>query len=393
MNPHVCPVSPVKILLAPNALKGSLSAAEAAEAMGAGIRRYLPDAEIRSVPIADGGDGLIEALAAPLAAERRSARVSGPLGEPVQAGFLYCAAQQLAVIEMATASGLALLPPERLDALAASSRGTGELMRAALDLGCRHLVLGIGGSATSDGGTGLASALGMRFLDTDGHPVAGNGAGLSRIAHIDRSACDPRLREISLDVACDVDNPLLGARGAAQVYGPQKGAGAGEVERIEQGLANLAAVIERDLGTDVRTLSGGGAAGGAGAGLMAFFGATLKPGAELVIELLGLEAALADADLVLTCEGRLDEQTRFGKAPAAVAALAGRHGVPCIAIAGMLDESQGSLNEAGFDAVFSLCPGPVPLAEAIDNAALYLQQTAHQVVRCQQIPPRRIPHT
>lgn len=381
----------MKIVLATNALKGSLTAAQAGEAMRAGIHAALPEADVQIIPVSDGGDGLVDALAEPLSAELHKCTVSGPLGAPTEATFLHCPDKQLAIIEMATASGLALLSESELDAMAASSQGTGELISAALDLGCTHIVLGIGGSATTDGGTGLATALGMRFLDDSGKALAGNGAQLAKICRIDHSGVDTRLAPVRFDVACDVDNPLIGERGAANIYAPQKGATASQVARLEQGLENLADVIKHDTGKDIRRIAGSGAAGGMGAGLVAFFDATLKPGAQLVMELLGLEAAIEGADLVLTCEGRLDHQTRFGKAPAAVAGLARTHGVPCIAIAGMLDDSAYALTDIGFNAVFSLCPGPVSLEDAIRNADHYLRNTTQQIIRCQQLPASQKP--
>jgi glycerate 2-kinase len=374
----------VKILAAPNAFKGSLSAAQAAEAMRRGIHRALADADVRMIPVADGGDGLLQTLEIPLAAERIEQRVRGPLGDDTRATFLYSASRRLAIIEMATASGLALLPADHLDAMHASSEGVGQLISAALDLGAGQIVLGIGGSATTDGATGLATALGMRFLDEHNKPLRGEGASLQHIRRIDRSDLDERLASVHLEVACDVENPLLGSEGAARVYAPQKGASRNDIEQLEKGLANLADVIEGQFGVDVRDMPGGGAAGGMGAGLKALFNAELKPGAELVLELLQVEAAIVNADLVLTGEGRLDYQTRFGKAPGAVAALAARHKVPCIAIAGILDETAYTLTDAGFAAVFSLCPGPVPLADAVEHAARYLALTTEQVVRCNQ---------
>jgi glycerate kinase len=379
----------VKIVVAPNAFKGSLSAAQAAEAMYAGIRRVLADANVELIPVADGGDGLLAALQGPLVAERRIQRVSGPLGNAVDAVFLYSPSRQLAVIEMATAAGLALVDVDQLDVMHASSKGVGELIKAALDLGAKCIVLGIGGSATSDGGTGLATALGMRFLDAHGQPLAGNGTNLQHICHIDGSALDGRLTTTRLEVACDVDNPMLGNLGAARVYAPQKGATPDDVSALERGLTNLAAVIQRDLGQQVGDLPGGGAAGGMGAGLKAFFDAQLQPGAQLVLELLQVETAIAAADLVLTGEGRLDYQTGFGKAPGAVAALACKHAVPCIAIAGMLDDSVYRLHDSGFSAVFSLCPGPVPLQQAIDHAAQYLLLATEQIMRCLQVSLHR----
>ncbi len=375
----------MKIVVAPNALKGSLDAAEAAEAMCLGISRALPDAEIQTIPVADGGDGLIKALAAPLAAERINHTVTGPLGTPTKAVFLYAAERRLAIIEMAQASGLALLEPAQLDALSASSIGTGQLIGAALDRGCKHIVLGIGGSATTDGATGLATALGIHFENEKGERISTSGANLHHIQHIDFSELDNRLLDVRLEVACDVDNLLLGDQGAAHVYAPQKGASPDEVHQLEDGLRHLSGLLEKHTGRDISSLPGGGAAGGAGAGLVALFGATLKPGAQLVLELLEVEQAIEQADLVLTCEGQLDYQTRFGKAPAAVASLAQKYRVPCIAIAGSLDESAYRLHDAGFDALFSLCPGPVSLQQAVENAARYLAQTTEQVIRCQQL--------
>ena len=372
----------MKIVVAPNAFKGSISAAQAADALCCGIRRALPDAQLQAIPVADGGDGLLEALQVPLAADRHVEAVRGPLGETVNASYLYSASRRLAIIEMATAAGLVLIPGDRLDALQASSEGVGQLIKAALDRGARHIVLGIGGSATTDGATGLASALGLRFLDENDRPLAGNGANLALIRRIDSSDLDKRLSGIKLEIACDVDNPLLGKTGAAHVYAPQKGANPAQVEQLEQGLTNLAAVIQRDIGIDVRDLPGGGAAGGLGAGLKAFFNAKLTPGAEQVLALLGVEQAIEHADLVLTGEGRLDAQTRFGKAPGAVAALAQKHGVPCIAIAGALDDSAYALHDAGFTAVFSLCPGPVTLEQAVQYAEKYLAASAEQIIRC-----------
>ncbi len=372
----------MKIVVAPNAFKGSLSAAQAAEAIQTGIRRVLPEARLVLVPVADGGDGLVEVLAAPLGAQRHVRTVSGPLGARVRAAFLYCPERRLAVIEMASAAGLALLPTDALDPLHSTTRGVGQLLYAALELGARHVVLGIGGSATTDGATGLAASLGVRFLDREGHPVTGDGANLERIEHIDLSRLDPRMNAIRLEVACDVDNPLLGARGAAAVYAPQKGANATQTDRLEQGLAHFAKVIQRELAVDVRSLPGGGAAGGMGAGLKALFQAQLRPGAQLVLELLGVEDAVAGADLVFTGEGRLDRQTAFGKAPGAVASLAQKHAVPCIALAGALDESAYELNANGFSALFSLSPGARSLTQLMEHAEVHLARAAEQALRC-----------
>jgi glycerate kinase len=372
----------LKIVVAPNALKGSLGAVAAAQAMSAGVRLAAPAAEVVQVPVADGGDGLLEVLGAGTELERIPCRVTGPLGSPVDSALLYAADRHLAIIEMATVAGLALLPSSGLDPMQATTFGVGELLQLALDHGAQHLILGIGGSATSDGGTGLARALGARFLDADGGELPGNAAALQHIKRIDLERLDPRLARVRIDVICDVDNPLLGAAGAARVFAPQKGASPAQVEAIEAGLENLANLVEQQLGQDVRNLRGGGAAGGLGAGLVAFLQAELRPGAALVLELTGFEASLDGASLVLTAEGRLDGQTAHGKAPAAVAGLASRHGIPCIALAGSLGPDLQALQAAGMTACFSLCPGPLDLDTAMQQAAPLLTRACEQAVRC-----------
>ncbi len=371
----------MKVVLAPNALKGCLTAARAADAMARGVVRACPTAEIALAPVADGGDGLAEVLADALRGETRTATVTGPHGDPTQASFRHVPTRQLAVIEMAAASGLALLPRDRLDPTLTTTLGVGELIAAALDLGASHLIVGIGGSATNEGGVGMATALGARFLDVDGAPVKPVGGALAAIRRIDPSGLDPRLAGVRVEAICDVDNPLLGERGAAWVYGPQKGATPAQVRELDDGLANLAAVIERDLGLDVRGLPGAGAAGGLGAGLRAFLGAELRRGVDVVLDLVGLNDHLCGADLVLTAEGRIDAQTAFGKAPAGVAERARARGVPCIAIAGGIGDGLESLHALGVSAVFSLCPGPVSLKQALAAGDDYLAAVTEQVVR------------
>lgn len=370
----------MKIVIAPNALKGCLTAAEAAGALARGVARASPDSAIVPVPVADGGDGLTEVLVSALHGVERTALVTGPLGDPASASFCYVPARQLAAIEMATASGLALLTKERLNPLLTTTRGAGELIKAALDLGVSHLIIGIGGSATNDGGIGMAAALGARFLDENGHSVEPVGGALATIQHIDLSGLDPRLAGVRIEAICDVDNPLLGERGAAQVYAPQKGATPEQVRILDAGLAQLAAVIERDLGLDVRDLPGAGAAGGLGAGLKAFLKAELRRGVDLVLDLVGLDEQLRGADLVLTAEGQIDFQTAFGKAPAGVAERARAHGVPCIAIAGSVGSGLAALHDLGINAVFSLCPGPVSLEQAMASGGDYLATVAEQAV-------------
>jgi glycerate kinase len=371
----------MKIVLAPNALKGCLTATEAVEAMARGVARACPAAEIACVPVADGGDGLADVLVNALRGETLTVTVTGPRGDPVSASFCHVPACRLAAIEMATASGLALLDRHRLNPLLTTTRGTGELIAAALDLGVSHLIVGTGGSATNDGGIGMATALGVRFLDGSGNPVEPVGGALATIQRIDPGGLDPRLAGVRIEAICDVDNPLLGERGAAFVYGPQKGATPAQVRKLDAGLAHLAAVIERDLGLDVRELPGAGAAGGLGAGLKAFLDAELRRGVDLVLDLVGLEAHLHGADLVLTAEGQIDFQTAFGKAPAGVAERARARGVPCLAIAGSVGGGLDALRALGIDAVFSLCPGPVSLEQAMAAGSDFLAAATEQAVR------------
>lgn len=372
---------PLILVMAPNALKGSCSATLAAAALAEGAWRAAPDAEIRQVPVADGGDGLLEIACEALGAERRQARVTGPTFAAVDAELAWLPSQRTAIIEMALASGLALVDPEDRDPGLTTTLGTGELMREVLALGAESLIIGLGGSATNDGGIGMASALGYRFLDRDDQPVRPIGAELGRIARIDRSGVHPQLSRVQVQAICDVENPLTGQQGAAAIFGPQKGATPAGVNMLDAGLANLAERLRQDLGCEAENARGAGAAGGLGAGLMAFCAAELRPGAELVLDLVGLDQALERADLVLTAEGQIDTQTASGKAPAAVAARAQRRGIPCIGIAGGIGERIESLHALGLDAVFCLCPGPITLAEAERRATELLAQAAEQVVR------------
>jgi glycerate 2-kinase len=371
----------MRIVVAPNAFKGSLTARQAAKAMAAGVARAVPDVEIVQVPVADGGDGLVDVALQAMGGLPRAHTVTGPLGEPVEATFCHVPVMHFAAIEMALASGLALVPPDRRDVMRTTTRGTGELIAAALDLGVGRIGVGIGGSATNDGGAGMAAALGMRFLDENGEEVEPVGGTLHRIALIDNSGLDPRVRGVRIEAVCDVDNPLIGARGAAHVYGPQKGATPEQVALLDAGLVHLAEVIEKDLGLKVADLPGSGAAGGLGAGLRAFLGAELRRGVDLVLEIVGLKDKLRGADLALTGEGQIDFQTAFGKAPAGVGAAAKEGGVPCIAIAGSLGERLENLHAIGIDAVFTLCPGPLRLERAMAEGARYLSAATEQAVR------------
>lgn len=362
----------MKIAVAPNAFKGSLGAYQAAEAIVLGIRQVVPEAEIVSLPIADGGDGLLDVLQDKLDAEFIEVVVQGPLGRPVKARYLYSQSQRLAVIEMATAAGLALLSSEQRDPLRTSSYGVGELILHAVDVGATSIIMGVGGSATNDAGTSMASALGVRFLDDNDESLVVCGASLIRIRKIDVSGIDPRLSQINFRVICDVGNPLLGARGATYVFGPQKGASDEQLELLESGMNNFADVLEQGLNIDARELVGGGAAGGMGAGLVVFLNAELLPGADLVLDILDFDTALEGADLLITAEGQLDAQTISGKAPAVAAKRAKERSIPCIALAGSVTADIDDLRACGIVASVSLRTDSMSLEESMNNAAEYL---------------------
>jgi glycerate kinase len=326
----------VRILLAPDKFRGTLTARQAAEAIAAGWGRERPRDELELVPMADGGEGTMEALVDALGGRVERAVVAGPLGDAVEAAFGVGSSPdgRVGVIEMARASGLALLGERRRDPLRSTTRGTGELMARAMDSGATILIVCLGGSATSDGGAGMAAALGARFLDASGAAIADGGAALVDLARIDVSGMDPRLRQTPVLGACDVDNPLTGAQGASAVYGPQKGASPSDVSVLDHALGHLAAVVERDLGVALKDEPGAGAAGGLGFGLLAFCGGHLRPGVEVVMDAVGLAERIARADLVITGEGSLDEQSLRGKTPAGVLQACGIAGVPAAIVCG-----------------------------------------------------------
>jgi glycerate kinase len=370
----------MRIVIAPNAFKGSLSALGAAQAIAEGVRVAIPDADLTLLPIADGGDGTVDALVAAANGEYRSLRVRGPLSERVDAGYGLIDQGSTAVIEMARAAGLALLPQTNRDPRVTTTYGVGELMQAAYDNGARHFIVGIGGSATNDGGAGMAQALGYHLLDEQGHELPPGGVALKRLARIHVGGVHANWKQADVQVASDVSNPLTGPNGASAVYGPQKGATPEMVTELDAALARLAEVIRRDLGVDVELLPGAGAAGGLGAGLVAFAGARLRPGAEMVMEALRLDEKLDSADLVITGEGRLDSQTaRFGKGPAAVARHARNAGIPVIGIAGSLaDESE--LAQL-FDGLMATSIEPATLDQAIAQARPLLVGAATRAMR------------
>jgi glycerate kinase len=330
----------VKVVVAPDKFKGTLSAGEVAAALATGWRAGDPGAEVEECPVADGGEGTLDALLAALGGLRRLAGVVGPLGDPVDAeyGLLETGAGRSAVVEMARASGLALLSEARRDPLRATTRGTGQLILAAARHRPRRVMVCIGGSATNDAGAGMAQALGVRLIDEHGRDLPPGGAALRRLATIDAGGMYREVRDLEVVVASDVDNPLTGPRGASAVYGPQKGATPEQMVLLDEALAHFAAVVHRDLGIDVRDIPGAGAAGGLGAGLVAFLGARLRPGFELVAEALDLERRLETADVAVTGEGRYDRQTERGKAPAGVLRLAGEAGCRRVLVAGQIEE-------------------------------------------------------
>ncbi len=349
----------LRVLIAPQELKGTLTAVEAAQAVAAGLRAAYPDWHFDLLPMADGGPGTTDALLAALGGESRSTQAHDPLMRPLDAPWGVLPGHR-GVIECAAASGLLRLRTNELDPRRASSRGTGELIAAALDEGIEELIIGLGGSATNDGGAGMAQALGFRLLDAEGRDLEPGGAALASLDRIDASGAPAGLRKLRCTGATDVTNPLCGPTGASAVYGPQKGADADAIEELDAALAHFAAIVRRDLGVDVLEISGAGAAGGLGAGIIAFLGATLQSGAQVVGEAAGIEARIAEADLVITGEGRLDGQTAYGKTPQYVAKLAQAAGKPAICIAGMLGD--GYEASAGlFAAIEALSDGTGPL--------------------------------
>ncbi|EMM3427434.1 glycerate kinase [Klebsiella aerogenes] len=369
----------MKIVIAPDSYKESLSALDVATAIETGFREIYPHAEYVKVPVADGGEGTVEAMVAATQGHIVQVSVTGPLGEPVNAFYGLSGDMRCAYIEMAAASGLESVPPTRRNPLQTTSWGTGELIRHALDAGVSQIIIGIGGSATNDGGAGMAQALGAKLLSAGQQQIAPGGGALETLARIDLSELDPRLADCRIDVACDVTNPLTGPQGASAVFGPQKGATAAMIERLDRGLQHFAQIIDRDLDIDVLNLEGGGAAGGMGAALYAFCGANLRPGIEIVTDALGLAELVADADLVITGEGRIDSQTIHGKVPVGVAKVAKRFNVPVIGIAGSLTADVGVVHQHGLDAVFSVLYSVCTLDEALANAAANVRMTARNV--------------
>ncbi|MFB6751810.1 glycerate kinase [Streptomyces sp. NPDC056353] len=371
-----------RVLVAADKFKGSLTAVEVAERVTAGLRRVVPDVRVEALPVADGGDGTVAAAVA-AGFERREVRVAGPLGDEVTAA--YALREGTAVVEMAEASGLQRLPEGVLAPLTSSTYGSGEVLRAALDAGARTIVFGVGGSATTDGGAGMLAALGARFLDADGEPVAPGGGGLAALASADLTGLDARLADVELVLASDVDNPLTGPKGAPAVYGPQKGASPDDVTALDAALAHFAKVLEQTEGVGARAAEyaaspGAGAAGGIGFGAM-LLGARFRPGIEVMLDVLGFAPALERADLVITGEGSLDEQTLHGKAPAGVAAAARAAGKEVVAVCGRLALPAETLGRAGIRRAYPLTDVEPDVAKCIADAGPILERVAESIAR------------
>jgi glycerate kinase len=371
----------IRFLIACDSFKGSASSKQVGEAIREGILRVMPSAQVEVVPVADGGEGTVQALVDATGGRLVTVTVTNPIGEKVEATFGILGDGQTAVIEMAAASGLTLIPPEKRNPWVTTTYGTGELIKAALEHGCRKIIIGIGGSATNDAGAGMAQALGVKLLDEDGNQIGFGGGELGRLRRIDMSGLDKRASEVEFIVACDVDNPLTGERGASYVYAPQKGATPEMLPKLDSNLRHFAEIVRQQLGIDVEHVPGAGAAGGLGAGLMAFLKAKLKRGTEIVFELVKLEEKIASADIVITGEGQIDAQTVFGKTPIGVAKLAKRYGKPVIAIAGSIGEGADSVHSHGIDAIFSIINRPMPLEQAMRNVEALLTSAGEQLAR------------
>ncbi|MCU6666925.1 MAG: glycerate 2-kinase [Silvania sp.] len=378
----------MKIVIAPDSYKESLSATEVAQAIEKGFREIFPDAEYVSVPVADGGEGTVEAMIAATHGTVQHAVVTGPLGEKVDACWGISGDGVTAFIEMAAASGLVLVPPAQRDPLITTSRGTGELILAALDKGARNIIIGIGGSATNDGGAGMVQALGAKLTDANGTEIGHGGGSLMALNNIDISALDPRLKSCAIRVACDVSNPLVGEQGASRIFGPQKGATEAIIVELDNNLGHFADVINASLHIDVKNVPGAGAAGGMGAALMAFLGAELKSGIEIVTQALNLEEHIHDCTWVVTGEGRLDSQSIHGKVPVGVASVAKKYHKPVIGIAGSLTNDVGIVHQYGIDAVFSVLTRISTLEEAFRGAFDNIYRASRNIAATLQVGMR-----
>lgn len=371
----------MKFVLAPDSFKESMTSKEACDAMERGIKKVIKDAECIKVPMADGGEGTVEALVWATNGSILKVMVKGPLGNEVEAKFGMLGDSKTAVIEMAEASGIGLVDREKRNPMISTTYGTGQIIKKALDLGAKRIVIGIGGSATNDGGAGMIQALGGRLLDKDGNELSFGGGELGKLSKIDISGLDKRLNDIDIEVACDVTNPLCGEFGASHVFGPQKGATEEMVLELDKNLEHYAEKIKEYLGKDIKDVEGAGAAGGLGAALLAFLDGKLKRGIDIVIEHTKLEEKLEDADFLFTGEGSIDDQTIYGKTPMGVSVVAKAKGVKSIAFGGRVLEGSENLYGIGINAIFSITPGVITLDEALKDGSINLEKTVENVVR------------
>lgn len=371
----------MKILIAPDKFRESLSSIEAAKSIEKGIKKVNKNIETVLCPIADGGEGTVDALVAATSGRHVICDATGPLGEKISAKYGILGDNKTAVVEMAAASGLWLVPQDKRNPLYTTTYGTGDMIRSALDFGVGKVIVGIGGSSTTDGGMGMAQALGIKFYDKEGNELGYGGIQLEKLYKIDMKNIDPRVNRTMFEVACDVDNPLTGLKGAAYVYSPQKGAKPDEVKRLEEGLKNFTKVIKKDLGKDIENLKGAGAAGGLGAGLVAFLDAKLRPGIDIVIDTINLRKRMKNVDLAITGEGSTDAQTLMGKAPTGVISVAKELKIPVVIISGSVADDRSKLHESGVDAIFSIIPRPISLNKSLKNASLFLEKAAEEVIR------------
>ncbi len=371
----------MKIVIAPQGFKAGIPGLQAAQAIARGVIAAVPDAETVLAPVADGGDGTLHALVDGTGGQVFTSMVSGPLGPQLEALWGVMGDGRTAVVEMALASGLALVPQRRRNPRLTTTAGTGEIIREALDTGYTRIIVGLGGSATNDGGAGMAVALGARLMDSEGRPLPPGGSALARLDRIDVSGLHPRLGQATIIAATDVTNPLCGPEGASAIFGPQKGANAEMVRELDAALANYARVVSRDVGSDVSDVPGAGAAGGLGAGLMAFTGATLQSGIDMVCEVLGFDALLQGADLVITGEGRADRSTIFNKAPVGVARLASAHGVPTVLLAGSLGPGHEELYGHNVASIICIADRPMNFEASLSRSAELLESAAERTMR------------
>lgn len=370
-----------KYVVAPDSFKESMTAKEVCNAMEKGIKKADPAAEVIKVPMADGGEGTVDSLVDATHGQRVIVEVTGPLGNKISAYYGILGNGTTAVIEMAKASGLEIVEKKKRNPMITTTFGTGELIRDALDHNVKEIIIGLGGSSTNDGGSGMAQALGAKLLDQNNHQIPFGGGNLDKLDKIDISNLDSRLRDVKIILAIDVTNPLIGKEGASRVFGPQKSATPEMVEKLENNLQHYAKIVKRDLNKDVASVSGAGAAGGLGAGLMAFTTCEMRRGVDLAIEVTKLEEKIRDADYVFTGEGGTDFQTKFGKTPYGVAKLGKKYHKPVISLAGYLGEGIDSLYSEGFTAIFGIIPGACDLSTALKNGPSNVARTTENIVR------------